>query len=103
MLKFTVSDRRFYSLRSKKPCRCHHGIGAHHKKITQKAVTHVGFPVASARIIDPKNRASAAHDSKEKAQLAPGFPTIRDVELLNSITTTAVQVHLQWPAIKVNT
>jgi hypothetical protein len=40
MLKFTVPDRRFYSLRSTKPCRCHHGIGAHHKKITPRAVTH---------------------------------------------------------------
>src|SRR5258708_5619724 len=27
-----------------------------------------------------------------KAQLAPGFPTIRDLELLNYITTTAVQL-----------
>jgi hypothetical protein len=35
-----VPDRRFYSLRSKKPCRCKHGISAHHKKITPKAVTH---------------------------------------------------------------
>ena len=50
-------------------------------------------PAAIARIIDPKNRASAAHDSKEKAQLAPGFPTIRDLELPHYITATlAVEV-----------
>jgi hypothetical protein len=101
MLKFTVPDRRFYSLRSKKPCRCTHGISAHHKEITPKGVTHpCWYPGCDWKDYRPENRASAADDSKEKAQLAPGFPTIRDLELLNFITTTAVQVHLQRPQLR---
>jgi hypothetical protein len=34
-----VPDRRFYSLRSKKSCRCQHGISAHHSKKTQQGRT----------------------------------------------------------------
>jgi hypothetical protein len=56
-------------------------------------LVRAGIRAAIARIIDPKNRASSAHDSKEKAQLAPGFPTIRDLELPHYITATpAVEV-----------
>jgi hypothetical protein len=60
--------------------------------ITQNAQPHDSptraiILAANVQTIDRKNRASAAHDSKEKAQLAPGFPTIRDLELLDYITT----------------
>jgi len=35
-----VPDRRFYSLRSKKSCRCQHAISAHHSKKTQQGRMH---------------------------------------------------------------
>jgi hypothetical protein len=35
-----MPDRRFYSLRSKKPCRCHHGSNIHLPKRTAAGLTY---------------------------------------------------------------